>query len=188
MGQDKTQDETRDRRWPRLADFSRDSPSARLPSHCQNCRHGSPGQCPLPDHRVGQTAAGIRSIPIATPLPDISLHVIKTQSIGLFLRDRTRATCAAGNIKTSAGVIVGTVGVISGNVVQHRRTAALHDQWPAQVAFVVPARQAYSHCASVGRLYSYPSGKRPAARSRGLYLHPRGGRDFDAGRCSSIQS
>ena len=40
--------------------------------------------------------------------------------------------------------------------------------WSLFKALVVPARQAYSHCASVGSEYSYPAGKRPAAFSRSV--------------------
>ena len=40
--------------------------------------------------------------------------------------------------------------------------------WSLFRALVVPARQAYSHCASVGRANRYPAGRRPAARSRSV--------------------
>ena len=40
--------------------------------------------------------------------------------------------------------------------------------WPSFRAVIAPPRQAYSHCASVGRANRYPAGMRPAARSRSV--------------------
>src|ERR1039457_294028 len=79
-------------------------------------------------NRVRHIPAGISSIPIAAPFPNTTFHVIKSPSVWLFLCDQTRAAGSSGNLKTSADVAVWTVGLIPGNVVQHRRAVALDNQ------------------------------------------------------------
>ena len=84
---------------------------------------------------------------IPAPFPDVSVHVVQSPGIGRIAAD---VAGAAGRANATVHRLGCEVGLLPGY------------QSPKDVAVDVPARQAYSHCASVGTLNSQPPAGLPS--------------------------
>src|SRR4029077_16737507 len=77
---------------------------------------------------VNHVAARITAVPIATPLPDISRHVVKHPGVGFFLCDRSGTSLVTRDVEAAAGVTLEAIAVIPRDVIQHRRASAMKNQ------------------------------------------------------------
>ena len=95
-------------------------------------------------------------VPVAAPFEGIAVHVVQPPGVGRITPDPCGAIRATGPVPPP----------LYGFPLKF--ACLLLSVLPKAVAVVVPARQAYSHCASVGRRNSQSDGSSPDLRARSV--------------------
>ena len=118
----------------------RETPTGSTRRHPPNCRRGTPGAWPWRPRRI--VPRRLRIVlpvePVLAPFPHVAVHVVQAPGVRLLRPDRLRVAAA-----------------VALNQAYSPRSFASS---PKLNSVIVPARQAYSHSASVG--------SRPPAHSR----------------------
>ena len=126
------------------------APAPANPGHAAIPIHQRRGPCGI---QIGiHTARSLRMMPVSAPLEHVAVHVVQAPGVGRVAPDRS------GPLQRRPDL-----GTVVRLALEVRLLAAQHVA--ERGAVVVPARQAYSHWASVGRRTSHSVGRSPAARA-----------------------